>query len=82
MKTPDNVIWALTKRNSAYLVKFNGNSWTHNPLSQTGFHNASSANSTISVHGSTKKTDKKKFKRTFSVLIKHKLTHGAKKARA
>jgi hypothetical protein len=82
MKTPDCVIWALTKRNNAYITKFNGNEWTHNPLSLTGLHNASSTASTINVVAARKKTDKKKFKRTFNLLLKHKLTHGAKKARS
>ena len=81
MKTPDCVIWALTKRNSAHLVKFNGNSWTHNPLSLTNFHNASSAASTVSVTGS-KKHSEKKFKRTITLITKHKQTYGAKKARS
>lgn len=82
MKTPSDIIWALTKRNSSYLVKFNGNQWTHNPLSSTGLHNASSANSTINVVSSHKKTEKKKFKRTFSLLLQHGEKHGVKKTRS
>jgi hypothetical protein len=82
MKTPDCVIWALTKKNNSYLTKFNGNSWTHNPLSSTGFHNASSTSSTINVVAARTKIDKKKFKRTFTLRLKHKIIHGAKKARS
>jgi hypothetical protein len=81
MKTPDCVIWALTKRNNAQLVKFAGNEFTHNPLSLTGFHNASSTASTVSLV-STKKHSEKKFKRTFTLITKHKQTHGQKKARS
>lgn len=80
MKTPDCVIWALTKKHNSQLVKFNGNDWTTNPLSITGFHNASSNSSTISVGAHHKKT-KKHFKRVFTLNLKHKLTHGAKTAK-
>lgn len=82
MKTPDCVIWALTKRNNSYLVKFNGNEFTHNPLSVTNFHNATESASTLSVAGSKKLVDNKKFKRTFSIITKHKMLHGAKKTRS
>ena len=81
MKTPDNVIWALTKRNNAHLVKFNGNEWTHNPLSLTGFHNASSSSSTIGVSAHHKKT-KKNFRRIFDLTLKHKLGHGLKNGKS
>jgi hypothetical protein len=81
MKTPDCVIWALTKRHNSHLVKFNGNEWTHNPLSNTGFHNASSSASTIGVGAHHQKT-KKHFSRVFSLTLKHKLGHGLKKAKS
>ena len=81
MKTPDCVIWALTKKHNSQLVKFNGNEWTHNPLSNTGFHNASSSASTINVGGFHKKS-KKNFRRVFSLTLKHKLGHGAKSAKS
>jgi len=81
MKTPDCVIWALTKRNNSQLVKFNGNEWTHNPLSLTGFHNASSSSSTIGV-GAHHKKSKKNFRRVFSLTLKHKLSHGLKTAKS
>ena len=81
MKTPDCVIWGLTKRHNSKLVKFNGNEWTHNPLSITGFHNASSSASTINV-GAEHKKAKKNFRRVFTLNLKHKLGHGAKKAKS
>merc|ERR1740125_76501 len=83
MKSPDCVIWALTKRNNAHLVKFNGNQWSHSPLAMTGFHNASSSSSTINVKGN-KTVDGKKVKRTFQLVLKHKMKHGvnAKKAQS
>jgi hypothetical protein len=81
MKTPDCVIWALTRKNNAHLVKFNGNEWTHNPLSITNMHNASSSANTLSVHGSHK-ADGKKFKRHFTAVLRHKEIHGRKAARS
>lgn len=81
MKTPDCVIWGLTKRHNSKLVKFNGNEWTHNPLSITGFHNASSSSSSINVGAEQKKT-KKNFRRVFTLNLKHKLGHGAKSAKS
>jgi hypothetical protein len=81
MKTPDCVIWGLTKRHNSKLVKFNGNEWTHNPLSITGFHNASSSSSSINVGSEVKKT-KKNFRRVVTLSLKHKLGHGAKSAKS
>lgn len=43
MKIPSSVLWQLTKKNNAFLVKFNGQSFTHDPLSLTGLHNASTS---------------------------------------
>ena len=81
MKTPDCVIWGLTKRHNSKLVKFNGNQWTHNPLSITGFHNASSSSSSINV-GSAQKKTKKSFRSVITLNLKHKLGHGAKSAKS
>lgn len=79
MKTPNCVIWALTKRNSSYLVKFNGNEFTHNPQSVTGLHNASDAANTVSLHGAREKTDKGA-KRVFILTQKRNhARHGLKK---
>merc|ERR1719454_364719 len=94
MKTPDCVIWGLTKKNNAYLKKFNHNQWTHNPLSKTGFHNASSASSNCSIQGekvvkvdkAAKKDDDKKksqkSKKVFEVVVKHRMRHGRKVRKA
>ena len=81
MNTPDCVIWALTRKNNSQLVKFNGNEWTHNPLSNTGFHNASSSAGTIGV-GAFHKKSKKNFRRVFTLTLKHKLGHGSKTAKS
>jgi len=79
MKTPDCVIWALTRKNNAHLVKFNGNQWTSHPLSVTNMHNASESASQLSVHGShTADADRKKFKRHFTVTLRHAQRHGRK----
>ncbi len=43
MKIPNPVVWQLTKKNNAFLVKFNGQTFTHDPLSLTNLHNASSS---------------------------------------
>jgi len=81
MKTPDSVIWALTKRNSSYLVKFNGNEFTHNPHSVTGLHNASDAAGSVSLHGRRVAT-KKGFRRVFDLTQRHHHSaHGRKSAK-
>ena len=41
MKIPSAVVWQLTKRWNSHLVTFNGQQFSHDPLSLTGFHNAS-----------------------------------------
>ena len=81
MKTPDCVIWALTRKHNSNLVKFNGNQWSTSALSPRGFHNASSSASTIGVGAHQQKT-KKHFSRVFSLSLKHKLNHGAKSAKS
>ena len=89
MKTPDCVIWGLTKKNNAFLKKFNGNQWSHSPLSVSGFHNASNSASTCSVQGvkkvqedkAAKKDDEKKnekSKKVFEIVMKHRMHHGRK----
>ena len=44
-----DLVWALTKRNNKNLVKFNGNTWTRDPFSINGFHNASNSANTLAV---------------------------------
>ena len=83
MKTPDCVIWALTKNNNAFLKKFNHNEWTHNPLSKTNLHNATSTASNCSIQGAKKvvvdsENKKEKTKQVFSIVVKHKEIHGKK----
>ena len=43
MKIPSSVVWQLTKRWNSKLVKFNGQTFSHDPLSLTNLHNASQA---------------------------------------
>ena len=45
MKIPSEVVWQLTKRWNSSIVKFNGQSFSSDPLNLTNFHNASSAGS-------------------------------------
>jgi hypothetical protein len=87
MKTPDCVIWGLTRKNNAFLKKFNGNQWSSHPLNVSGFHNASQSASSASVQGSkriTKAKDAKKdevshkSKKVFEVVLRHRNRHGKK----
>ena len=43
VKVSSDVIWQLTKKNNAYLVKFNGEQFSHGPLNLTNLHNKSSS---------------------------------------
>lgn len=43
MKLPNSVLWQLTKKYNTHIVKFNGHSFTSDPLSLTNMHNASQA---------------------------------------
>jgi large subunit ribosomal protein L28e len=40
MKVPNSVMWQLTKNYNSYLVKFNGQTFSHDPLNLTNLHNA------------------------------------------
>lgn len=66
VKLPNSVLWQLTKKNNSFLVKFNGNTFSHDPLNLTGFHNASSAglSNNAAVGVSSKKVASKKGKST------------------
>ena len=79
MKTPSCVIWSLTKKNNAHLVKFNGNQWSSHPRSISGFHNASESASPAGVQVKRVPT-KKNFKRVFILNVAHNQHHGLKKA--
>ncbi len=71
MKIPSEVVWQLTKKWNSQLVKFNGQQWTHNPMSLTNFHNASSVASPIGLTG-VKAKGKKGSKRVVTLLQRHK----------
>lgn len=75
MKIPSSVLWQLTKKNNSFLVKFNGQTFTHDPLNLTGLHNASSAglsnDGAISLQA-TKEKSKKASRPVFTLLHKHK----------
>merc|ERR1712127_108845 len=60
-----------------------GHQWSHNPLSKTNFHNATSAASTCSIQGAKrvavdKENKKEKTKQVFAIVTKHKMIHGKK----
>jgi hypothetical protein len=44
-----DLVWGLTKRNNCKLVKFNGNTWTRDPFSANGMHNAANSANTLAV---------------------------------
>merc|ERR1712166_1493036 len=75
MSISQDVVWQLTKRNNAQLVKFNENMWSRHPLNMTGFHNASQAASTVSVHGARESVQHgatlKKDQKRFQVCMRH-----------
>ena len=74
-----DVIWGITKKRNANLVKFNGNQWSKSPFSHSGFHNASSAANTVGVVGKKELNDKKNVRRVFTLTLKHKRRNGIQK---
>lgn len=86
VKLPNSVLWQLTKKNNSFLVKFNGQTFSHDPLNLTGLHNASSSglsnNNAVGVQA-TKVTSKKgKGKRAeFQLLQRHKTHNKIAKAK-
>ena len=78
MKQPACVLWALTKKNNAHLVKFNRNQWSSNPLNTTGFHCASQDASSVSV-GAARHNTKKGFGVHYIVKQAHAQHQGRKK---
>mmetsp|Transcript_16176 Transcript_16176/g.11682 ORF Transcript_16176/g.11682 Transcript_16176/m.11682 type:complete len:148 (+) Transcript_16176:41-484(+) len=78
MKIPSEVVWGLTKRWNSTLVKFNHQQFSKDPLNLTGYHNASSSGyaneRAIGLQGKKEPT-KKKFRSTYSLLVKHKETN-------
>ncbi len=75
MKIPSAVVWQLTKKWNSFLVKTNGQQFSHDPLNLTGFHNASSSglsnNNSIGL-SATKEKGKKGSKRVVTLLQKGK----------
>ena len=75
MKIPSSVLWQLTKRNNSFLVKFNGQTFSRDPLNLTGLHNASSSGITkdgaIGLQ-SFKVKSKKGTRNAVALLTKHK----------
>ena len=55
---PSAVMWALTKKNHAFKVRFNFNDWSSHPNAMTGFHNATSTASVMGLSASKATTGK------------------------
>lgn len=76
MKIPSEVVWQLTKKYNSFLVKFNGQQFSTDPLNLTNLHNSSSAglsnNQSIGLHGAKTQGKKKGVKRVITLLQKHK----------
>merc|ERR1712183_1187337 len=77
-----DVIWGITKKRNAHLVKFNSNQWSKSPFSHSGFHNASSAANSVGVVGKKELNDKKNVRRVFTLTLKHKRRNGIQKRKA
>ena len=80
MKVPSCVLWGLTKKNSAYIVRQKGaksrrEAFSRDPLNLTNLHNASSQGYTAdnAVGLSAEKTpSKKNFRRDYILKVNHK----------
>ena len=76
MKIPNEVVWQLTKKYNSFLVKFNGQQFSRDPLNLTNFHNASSSglsnNQSIGLSAAKTQGKKKGVKRVVTLLQKHK----------
>jgi hypothetical protein len=75
VKLSNSVLWQLTKRSNSFLVKFNGSTFTRDPLNLTNLHNAAHAG--LSNEGSLnlqaeKVKSKKATRSVFSLLQNHK----------
>ena len=85
MRIPNEVVWQLTKKYNSFLVKFNGQQFSRDPLNLTNFHNASSAglSNTQAIGLSAAKTQGKKkgVKRVVTLLQKHKSHNKISKAK-
>ena len=83
MKIPSEVVWQLTKRWNSSIVKFNGQSFSSDPLNLTNFHNAASAGSNDHAVGisAVKEQGKKGTKRVFTIIQAHKTHNKVAKAK-
>lgn len=75
MKIPSAVVWQLTKRWNSFLVKSNGQQFSHDPLNLTNLHNASQSGlvNTQSIGLSAiKEKGKKGSKSVVTLLQRHK----------
>lgn len=84
VKLPNSVLWQLTKKNNSFLVKYNGQQFSHDPFNLTGLHNASASglsnNQAVSVQA-TKVKAKKATKAQFVLLNRHKSHNKIAKAK-
>lgn len=84
MKIPSSVLWQLTKKSNSFLVKFNGQTFSRDPLNLTGFHNASSSglsnDNSIGLQSHVVKT-KKGTRRAVTLVQKHKSHNKITKAK-
>lgn len=86
VKLPSSVLWQLTKKNNSFLVKFNGQTFSNDPLNLTGLHNASSAglsnNGAVGVQAKKVTSKKGKGKKAeFQLLNTHKTHNKIAKAK-
>ena len=85
MKIPSEVVWQLTKKYNSFLVKFNGQQLSRDPLNLTNFHNASQAgisnDRSIGLSVAKSLGKKKGSKRVITLLQKHKTHNKVHKAR-
>tara|TARA_B110000305_G_C18957220_1_gene411030 strand:- start:124 stop:582 length:459 start_codon:yes stop_codon:yes gene_type:complete len=89
MKQPNCVLWALTRRHSAFTrraagAKSRGQAFSADPFNLTGLHNASSQGFTadngigLTVNRAASKSGKT-FRREYVLSTNHKSYHGGKK---
>ena len=77
MKVPSSVVWQLTKKYNTFLVKANGQTFTHDPLSLTNLHNGSQAglSNDRAIGLQSRKVQAKKAKRGVVTLLQAHKSH-------
>ena len=77
MKVPNSVLWQLTKKYNTYLVKFNGQTFSHDPLNLTNLHNGSQAgiSNDRAIGLQARKVQAKKAKRGVVTLLHQHKSH-------